>query len=264
MIWQRHLHRRPEFLEGVRSMLPQVPGLMAWGLMTGVASVHTGLHFFDATLMALLVYAGSSQLSALPLMAAGAPAWVILATAFCVNLRFVVFSLHLREYLMHLTRWQRMSLCYFTTDLSYVLFIQRFPEPAPDTERRQQEVAFLAGNSFVAWVGWIAAILLGVVLAQWIPEAWGLGFAGSLCLLGILCSLLSTKLRFLAAVLGAFLATWAYHLPLKLNILLAIGGVMLFCWMAQSAVERWQIGQKASDESDASQAPQADSPKARS
>ena len=202
MIWQAELHRRPEFMQGVRSMLPQLPGLMAWAVMTGVASVHTGLNFLDATLMALLVYAGSSQLAALPLMAAGAPAWVILATGFCVNLRFVVFSLHLREYLMHLTRWQRISLCYFTTDLSYVLFIQRFPEPGQDPERRQQEVAFLAGNGCAAWLGWIIAILLGVVLAQWIPEAWGLGFAGSLCLLGILCSLLSSRLRMVAAALA--------------------------------------------------------------
>ena len=242
MIWQAELHRRPEFRQGVRSMLPQLPGLMAWAVMTGVASVHTGLNLLDASLMALVVYAGSSQLAALPLMAAHAPVWVILATAFCVNLRFVVFSLHLREYLMHLTRWQRISLCYFTTDLSYVLFIQRFPEPAQDPEGQQKEVAFLAGNGCVAWVGWISAILVGVVLAQWIPEAWGLGFAGSLCLSGILCSLLSDRLRWVAAVLGTVVATWAYHLPLKLNILAAIGGVMLFCLMAQTWHERWRAG----------------------
>ena len=59
--------------------------------------------------MTLLVYAGSSQLAAIPLLFAGAPAWVILATGFCVNLRFVVFSLHLRPYLMHMPRWRRMT-----------------------------------------------------------------------------------------------------------------------------------------------------------
>jgi predicted branched-subunit amino acid permease len=50
----------------------------------------------EAVAMTLFVYAGSSQLAAIPLIVAGAPAWVIWATGFCVNLRFVVFSLHLR------------------------------------------------------------------------------------------------------------------------------------------------------------------------
>ena len=42
---------------------------------------------------------------------------MILATGFCVNLRFVVFSLHLRPYLMHLPRWRRMTHGYLTADL---------------------------------------------------------------------------------------------------------------------------------------------------
>jgi predicted branched-subunit amino acid permease len=64
--------------------------------MTGVAMVKSGMSVFEAVAMTMLVFAGSSQLAAIPLLVAGAPAWVILATGFCVNLRFVVFSLHLQ------------------------------------------------------------------------------------------------------------------------------------------------------------------------
>ena len=42
----------------------------------------------------LTVFAGSSRLAALPLLAADAPLWVLWllwATAFCLNLRFVIF-----------------------------------------------------------------------------------------------------------------------------------------------------------------------------
>jgi predicted branched-subunit amino acid permease len=56
-------------------------------------------------MMTFLVFAGSSQLASLPLLTAHAPIWVILATAFCVNLRFVVFSAHLRNYLKGESRW---------------------------------------------------------------------------------------------------------------------------------------------------------------
>ena len=54
--------------------------------------VKSGLSVPLALLMTLTVYAGSAQLAALPLLAGGAPMWVVWAAAFCVNLRFVIFS----------------------------------------------------------------------------------------------------------------------------------------------------------------------------
>ena len=63
--------------------------------------------------------------------AAGAPLWVIWATALCVNLRFVIFSAGWRRYFGALPRAQRLRMAYFAADLNYVLFLRRFPEPAP-------------------------------------------------------------------------------------------------------------------------------------
>ena len=101
----RRLATHPEFRAGAREISGVAPGLAAWGLMTGVAMVQSGMSTVEAMAMTLLVFAGSSQLAAIPLIAASAPVWVILATSFCVNLRFVVFSAHLRAYVMYLPRW---------------------------------------------------------------------------------------------------------------------------------------------------------------
>ena len=79
------LLKHPEFSRGVRDMASVALGISAWGLMTGVSMIKSGLSLTEALLMAVLVFAGSSQLAAVPLIAAGAPMWVILATAFCVN-----------------------------------------------------------------------------------------------------------------------------------------------------------------------------------
>jgi len=114
-------YRHAEFRQGARDMFAVTPGFAAWGLMTGVAMVKSGMSVIEAILMTVLVYAGSAQLAAIPLLVAGAPAWVILATAFCVNLRFVVFSAHLRAYLMHLPLGQRL-LTGFLTFLVTFLF----------------------------------------------------------------------------------------------------------------------------------------------
>lgn len=229
MFFVRALRAHPEFRIGMNDMWPQAPGIAAWGLMTGVAMVKSGMSVVESLAMTLLVFAGSSQLASIPLIVAGAPAWVILATGFCVNLRFVVFSLHLRPYLIHLPRWKRFTHGYLTADISYVLFTKRFAVPAEDPAGRTAEQAYLAGNCFVNWGSWVSASIAGVALANLIPTRWGLGFAGILCLVGILCSLASTRLRILSGVVAGVAAVAAFALPLKLNIVVAIAAAVLLC-----------------------------------
>lgn len=225
------LWRHSEFAQGARDMLPIAPGIAAWGLMTGVAMMKSGLSLVEALCMALFVFAGSSQLAAMPLIIAGAPIWVVLATGFCVNLRFVVFSIHLRPYVMHQPLWRRLVSGYFTADLSYVMFTRRFPKPVPreDKQALQAQEAYLAGNCFVNWGSWVGASVVGVVLANFIPQHWGLGFAGILALLGIACSLASSRLRIVSAGMAGAAAVAAFALPLKLNILVAICVAVVIC-----------------------------------
>ena len=223
------LYRHAEFRQGARDMLTVVAGFVAWGLVAGVAMVKSGMSTFEASLMAVLVYAGSAQLAAIPLIAASAPLWVILATAFCVNLRVVVFSAHLRDYMMHLPRWERVVTGFLTTDLTYVQFVRRFPAPSDDPVQRLAQQAYLAGNSALGWVSWVGCSLIGVLLSDFIPGAWGLGFAGILALLGICFSLTTTRLRVIAAIVAGAAAVMTFSLPLKLNILVAIAAAVAVC-----------------------------------
>ena len=62
-------------------------------MISGVAMVKGGLAVPWAIMMSLLVYAGSAQLAALPLIVAGAPLWVI-----------VDHGLHHQSALRHLQR----------------------------------------------------------------------------------------------------------------------------------------------------------------
>jgi predicted branched-subunit amino acid permease len=222
-------YRHPEFRQGVLDSLGVAPGIAAWGLMTGVAMMKSGMSTLEALLMSVTVFAGSSQLAAIPLLTAGAPMWVVLATGFCVNLRFVVFSAHLRPYMMHLPLWQRLATGYLTTDLSYVLFTRRYPAHGGTSEQLQDQQAYLAGNCGISWVAWVGCSVIGVVLANWIPTEWGLGFAGILALLGILCSLASSRMRLVSAGVAGAAAVAAFALPFKLNILVAIAAAVALC-----------------------------------
>ena len=234
MFFLPSLYRHPEFAKGARDLAPQALGIAAWGLMTGVAMAKSGMSLVECVVMTLVVFAGSSQLAAIPLIVAGAPAWVILATGFCVNLRFVVFSLHLRPFLIHLPLWRRLGHGYLTADVSYVLFTKRFTQPGDTPQDKLAQEAYLAGNDGLNWFSWVTSSLLGITLANGIPPAWGLGFAGILCLLGIQCSLASSRMRILSSVVAGAAAVAAYALPLKLNIVVAIAVAVILCL----AVER--------------------------
>jgi predicted branched-subunit amino acid permease len=212
------LSYRDEFRRGLRDIVAPSLGISAWALVTGVAMIKSGLSVPLAALMSLTVYAGSAQLAALPLIAAGAPLWVIWATAACMNLRFVIFSAHWRKYFGHLPRTRRLLLTYLATDLNYVLFMRRFPEPVPKPE----QIPYYVGSATWSWLSWQIPSFVGIVLADRVPEEWGLGFAGVLALLGLAYSTLSGRKSWIAAIAAAVVAVAAFALPLRLNVVVAI------------------------------------------
>lgn len=197
-------------------------GIAAWGLITGVTMVKSGLGIPLSVFMSLLVYAGTAQLAAVPLIAGGAPMWVVWVTAICVNLRFVIFSAQWRPYFGVYPFWQRARLAYFTADLNYVVFMKRFPEPKPAPE----QLPYFWGGIAVNWTSWQAASLAGIFLGDSIPTSWGIAFAGTVALIGLMCSLLADRASIVAAAVAGCAAVAAYALPLKMNILVAIASAV--------------------------------------
>lgn len=214
--------RHPQFRAGLVDMSSVSLGIGAWGLVTGVAMVKSGLSVPLAILMTLTVFAGSAQLAALPLMATGAPMWVIWATALCVNLRFVIFSAQWRPFFMRFPRRERLALGYVSADLSYVLFMKRFQEPRDD----EGQIEYFMGGSTINWLSWQTTSIAGILLADVIPTQWGLAFAGVLALLGLVCSMLSDRATALAAAVAGAAAVAAFALPFKLNLLVAIAAAV--------------------------------------
>ena len=214
--------RHPEYRRGAREMVGISLGIAAWGLVTGVAMIKSGMGLGLALMMSLIVFAGTAQLAAVPLIAAGAPIWVVWATALCLNLRFVIFSAQWRPYFKHLPRRQRALLAYFTADLNYVLFMRRFPDGKPSPE----QLPYFWGGVSVNAGSWHVASLLGIFLGNHVPTEWGLGFAGTMALLGMTYSLLSDRATWLPAVIAGAAAVAAFALPLKLNMLVAIAAAV--------------------------------------
>ena len=233
----RALTNHPAFRRGAHDVLEFIPGIVAWGLVTGVAMVKGGLSVPLALFMSLTVFSGSAQLATLPLIVAGAPLWVVWAAACCLNLRFVLYSAQWRTYFGHLPRLQRISLSYFAADLNLISFQRAYPRGRPEPG----QVSYYIGGALTLWVAWQVPSLLGIFLADTIPTQWGLGFAGTLAMLGLTYGLLSGRSTWTAAIVASTAAVAAYSLPLKLNIMVAIAAAIaagLLVEQAERAAQR--------------------------
>lgn len=231
VLWTHEECRR-----GMRDMLAVTPGVVAWGLVTGVAMVKAGLPMPIAAMMSLLVFAASAQLAAMPLILLGAPLWVVWLTACCVNLRFVIFSVQMRRHMMVLPLRWRLLAGYLTADISYVLATQRHGASPPASAEHPQALAYFVGLCTVNWWSWNLASLCGVLFADTIPTHWGLGFAGTLALAGLLMSLARESRTLWSAALAGTAAIAAYGLPYRLNMVVAVAsgvaaGLLMDAWL---------------------------------
>ncbi|HSB22808.1 MAG TPA: AzlC family ABC transporter permease [Burkholderiaceae bacterium] len=214
--------RHPEFRRGAREMVGVALGISAWGVVAGVAMANSSLGTGWAIVMSLVVFSGTGQIASLPLLASGAPLWVVWATVLCVNLRFVIFSLQWRPYWVHLPLRWRLTIAYFSADLNYFTFVRRFPDPKPAPE----QWPYFWGGMAVNWGSWQLSSLLGILLAHQLPTQWGLSFAGTTALLTLTYTMVIDRATWLAAAVAACAAVAAYALPLRLNILVAIAAAV--------------------------------------
>jgi predicted branched-subunit amino acid permease len=213
---------------GVRELLPFAPGVFAWGLVTGVAMVKSGLSVPEAIGLSLLAYAGSAQLAALPLLASAAPLWLITLTAVIVNLRFVVYSALTRRHFMHLPARQRLWLGYIVGDIMFVRFSSLL-QREPDYPHR---VAYYVGGALCNWVIWQLASFIGIAAAAQIPAEWGLELAGTLALIALLVPLCRESPALVGVLIAALVAIVTHAWPLRLGMLLGIlAGMSVALWL---------------------------------
>ena len=223
--------RRDAALRGVRELLPATPGIFAWGLVTGVAMVKSGLGVDYALALSLLAYAGSAQLAALPLIATAAPLWLIFLTALVVNLRFIVYSAVVRPGFARLHWNRRLWLGFIVGDVMFV----RFTSLMRDEPDYPHKVAYYTGGAIANWIIWQVASIIGIVAAGQIPTAWGLELAGTLALVALLAPLCLQVPVLGGAVAAVIVSILGHSLPLRLGLLLGMVVGMAFAMLLERA-----------------------------
>ena len=229
-------HHEPSWREGVKAGTPTLFGIGAWGLVVGIAMVKSGLTVPQALGMTMLVFAGSAQLAALPLIAAHSPIWVIFATAFVVNLRFVIFSALLAPHFAHLPLRKRFLLGYVAGDMTVALFLQKYPSEAPQVGK----LSYLKGLLYPNWAAWQIGSIAGIFLGSAVPAVWGLSFAGTLAIICVMIPLMAGRPALCGVLVAGVVSVLAAGLPYKLGLLLAVLVGMLTSMAVEEGAEKWR------------------------
>jgi predicted branched-subunit amino acid permease len=225
-----------EFLAGCRDEAPLQLGVVPFGMLYSIGALAAGMPAWLVQLSSALVFAGSAQLAIAQMLAASAGALPIALTAGLLNLRHVLYSASVADYVRHLPRRWRLLLAYLLTDEAYAVAILRYqrddaaraaagddggPPPRPNLRHW-----YFFGCGFTLWACWQLSTAAGLLFGARIPLEWDIDFAVPLTFLALLTLLIresASQAAALAAAIGALLfAGLPHNLGLVAAILLGL------------------------------------------
>jgi 4-azaleucine resistance transporter AzlC len=229
------LHRIA-FFQGVRTISPVILGVIPFGMISGVAAVEIGLSGVEAQAMAVMVFAGASQLAGVQLLSTDAPMLVIWLTTLMINLRFTMYSASLAPHFRPLSLPWKSVLAYALTDQAYAASLNHYQHEEHFALTVWQKVWFYLGVATTIWITWQISSAVGIFLGASVPDSWSLDFAIPLVFMVLAIPGIKTSATAIAAVTAGTLAIIAKPLPFNLGLVLAaILGIVVGV-----LVERWQ------------------------
>lgn len=230
----RHPVRQRSFRLGARRVVPSLPAMAAWGVVTGVAMVKVGLELLPALGMTFIVYSGTSQLTVLPLLAAATGVIAMTAAAAVANLRFVVYSALLSRHLRRVPLGLRLATGFWTIDGPVAAFLEQQREG-----RLVQRVAFLNGANALTAAVWCASSVIGIGLGAVLPMGAELAYIGLLALFGITVPMLAGRPAWAAALASVAVALVGADWPHRLGTFAAVlAGVAAALWAGRQTSAR--------------------------
>ncbi|MBK1679651.1 AzlC family ABC transporter permease [Rhodocyclus tenuis] len=248
-----------EFLAGCRDEAPLQLGVIPFGMIYGIAALAAGMPVWLAQAASAVLFAGASQLVIVQMLGAGAGLLPMALTASLLNVRHVLYSMSIAEYVRHLPRRWRLLLAYLLTDEAYAVAILRYqqtarPAPVHDSTgpaTSDPSSAFSApatageaapdlrhwyflGCGFTLWACWQLSTAAGIVFGATLPPEWDIDFAVPLTFIALLTLLTRERAGRAAALMAGLAALALAVLPYKLGLVAAIvAGLFAGVWAAR-------------------------------
>lgn len=221
-------------LRGARDSISLLLGFLPLGMAFGIAAREYGLSALEASLMSLLVYAGTSQFIAIALIAGGAGVLEVAITTFFVNLRHALMSASLAVYLRDAPRRFLSLLAFHLTDETFGLSITRFA-------RAEADRWYLLGANLVTYTTWNAGTLAGHAAGELLPPLVrdSMAFALPAVFLSLLVMSCRDRIAVVVAIFSSALSVALYLWQISFGNVILVGlagatlGMVLERWKAK-------------------------------
>ena len=227
---------RQDWIDGVRVLLPLIPGVLPFGMIAGVAASEAGLDAWAGVGQSMIIFAGSSQVAALQLIADAAPVAVIVLTALIINLRFAMYGAALALHFERGNVWTRALIAYLLTDQSYALSVTRYTMRPEMTKHAR--LRFYMANAGLMWFVWAGATAAGYFLGNSIPPSWSLDFVVPLSFIALVMPNIRERPMAIAALTGGTVVVLAWNLPFNMSLFAAALGGVAAGYLAERHLER--------------------------
>lgn len=167
----------------VKDTLPTVFGYIGIGISFGIVAASAGMSVLMATLMSLIVYAGSAQFILVSLLVIGTPIVSIALSVFLVNSRMILMSMTTANFFKENSLFENILLGSLITDESFALSMNKL-------NYTDGKLTFKWFNTVnvMAYLVWAVSTAVGALLGKIIsdPEKLGLDFALVAMFIGLL------------------------------------------------------------------------------
>jgi predicted branched-subunit amino acid permease len=188
-----------------------LPGILPFGVITGVAMVASGIEPPAAMVLSLAVFAGASMVASAQLLASGSPALLVVLATLFINLRFMMYSASLRQHFAHAPLKWRLLAAYLTADNAYGLLLGREGDES-------SKLGYFLGAGALIWAAWQISVAAGIVVGAGLPASWRLEFAAPLAFVAMSVPLLRDRAMVGAALAAGITVIAAQGLPLRLSL----------------------------------------------
>lgn len=200
---------------GLVASLALVPSVFVYGTVFGGLAVQAGLRPLEVWGMSLLVFAGAAQFLAVPMLADGAPAAVIVITTYVINMRHYLMAATLAPAFRGFRRPWLALVAHGINDESFAIAVANRNPPDP---------WFFLGSVAAVASSFLAGVPVGTQLGGLVadPTRWGLDFAFPAVFLALVAVQLRERADWLVALASAAVAVGvALVLPGNWHIVIA-------------------------------------------
>jgi len=230
--------RHPNVRKGLRETAPMLLAVTPLAASYGATGIAQGESGWLLILSSATIFAGSAQLMALGLIAAGSPVWLILLTTLVINCRHLLYATSLIQPLRPVSRWRKRLAAFVLNDETYALISSQ--------TGRSGFYPLMLSSGLATWGSWVLGTVLGVSLGQLLPASL-LAELDVILVLTFLCLVvpgLQSAAHRATALTAAVTISLCWHWPLGTGLLFAgVCGIL-----AGALTSRFQTAQRCTME----------------